>query len=97
MSKHFPFHKYCFDAWSLLHIVVAFFITYGFLYVGLDLLTTWIVVFAIIIIYEGIEQTYLIGKLFRRREKWTNSFCDVLSGFLGVALAYVGFLPILLG
>lgn len=86
------YHRSSTDWWTLVHIVVVFLLTWSLLQLGLEIGHTIIIMVILIIIYEPIEQVYLIGKIFKKRERKSNSGVDILVGILGLLLALVCYL-----
>lgn len=91
-KKKYPYHKNSVDYWSLLHIFVSFFITLVLLQIGFSPYPVVIFMIFISIIYEPIEQKYLVGRIFKRRERRSNGCVDILMDFLGILLATVCYL-----
>lgn len=91
-KKKIPYHKSAVDYWSLVHVFVAFFLTWGMLELGIELAYVLFFMIFVSIIYEPIEQKYLVGRIFKRLEKRSNGSVDILMDILGILLAIVVYL-----
>ena len=91
-KKKLPYHKSSVDYWSFVHIFVAFFLTWILLLLGFSPFPVVIFMIFVSIIYEPIEQKYLVGRIFRKRERRSNGSVDVLMDILGILLAVVCYL-----
>lgn len=91
-KKKLPYHKSSVDYWSLVHVFVAFFLTLSLLELGFELGYVIIFMVFVSIIYEPIEQKYLVGRIFKKLERRSNGSVDILMDILGILLALVCYL-----
>jgi len=92
LKKQFRYHKSSVDYWSIFHIFVAFFLTWSLLQVGFEIGYVIIFMIFVSIIYEPIEQKYLVGRVFKKLERRSNGGVDILMDILGILLAVVCYL-----
>jgi len=85
-QKHVSF----IDPWSILHIVVTYFITASLIYLGIQPFVALVILLIIGLVYEFIEQEYLVGIIFNQRETLGNSASDIIMDMVGGFLAVLG-------
>ena len=88
-KKKYSYHKSCVDYWSLIHVFTTFFLTWSLLLFGFEIGYVIIFMIFLIILYEPFEQAYLVGRVFKKLERRSNSGVDILMGILGLLLALV--------
>jgi len=78
------------DPWSVLHIIVTYFYTSFLIYIGIPVLYALIILLITGIIYEFLEQRYLVGRIFNQHETLGNSAADIIMDMVGGFLALLG-------
>lgn len=91
-KKKLKYHKSSVDYWSIVHLFVTFFLTLGLLGLGFPVFPVIIFMIFVSIIYEPIEQKYLVGRVFKKLERRANGGVDILMDILGILLAVVCYL-----
>lgn len=78
------------DPWSVLHIIVTYFYTSFLMYIGIPIIYCLIILLVTGMIYEFLEQRYLVGIIFNQRETLGNSAADIIMDMVGGFLAVLG-------